>query len=60
MRLIILGPNAKLTDRRWNRVLAANPGSDHPEHPKRRRGAAVRVERLVRLSYPPSSAGVSD
>jgi hypothetical protein len=43
----VVRPNEKLSDCRWNRVLAANPASDPQGHPKRKRGAAVLVKRIV-------------
>ncbi len=50
--LFMLAPNEKLTDRRLHRALAANRAFDQQGHSKRKRGAAVRVERLVRRRLP--------
>jgi hypothetical protein len=41
----------ELTDRRWNRLLPANPASDCQGHPKRKRGAAARVAPLSRPPF---------
>jgi len=44
--ILSFGPNDQLTDCRRKRALAANPAQSKP-----RRGAAVRVERLVIVNF---------